>query len=497
MSCSNATCENKCGKCDAKMNAASPLVLAEQSFEDALLLPNGRSLPTLESDGRRRWVNPTLVKGTWWHRRRIVAYSLIAFFVTLPHIRMAGRPAVLIDILHRQFIFAGHTFLPSDTPLLAICLLSAFFGIMFLTAVTGRAWCGWGCPQTVYLEFLFRPIDRWFERLEKRVTNPPHLQRVALKVARVLVYVVCSMLLAHTLLSYFVDSRELVSWLFSSPWRHPIAFAFVMVIVAGVLADFLFFREQFCMVACPYGRFQSVMLDRDTQMVAYHHRRGEPRVRGAKKSAGSESSGDCIDCGRCVTVCPTGIDIRNGLQLECIQCTQCMDACDAVMEKLKRPKGLIGYHSQAVIDGKPRKWLRPRTVLYPGLMVACVAIFLVTLSTKFAFDARVLGAPGTPYSMTSVDDRMLVQNRFQVRLVNRRATESTYSLRVPTIPNASVAWSNGEPPTLKGNQSVLVPIEIRFPSSETAKTGSKRVVLEIEDIHEVTRTIPVFLVGPK
>ncbi len=458
----------------------------------ALLSPDKHVLPTLESDGSRRWVNPSLAQGFFWNRRRIVAYSLIAFFLTLPHLRIGGKHVVLLDIIHRQFTFFGHTFYPTDSPLLALLVLTAFFSIMFVTATAGRVWCGWGCPQTVYLEFLFRPIDRVFSGTTGRGGRSNKTQFAWRTGLRYVVYLVCCMFLAHTFLSYFVGTDQLAKWILGSPFKHPVAFLVMGAATGGMLFDFLFFREQFCMIACPYGRFQSVMLDRHSWIVSYDRTRGEPRGKAKK-----EGIGDCVDCNRCVAVCPTGIDIRRGLQLECIHCAQCIDACDDVMQKLGRPIGLVRYSSQDALEGRKSRWLRPRTVIYPTLIIVAVSLFAYILSTKFSFDARLLRSPGAPFVAVNEDGIAAIQNNMRLRLVNRSQQAQNYSIEIKEPSGITLEWSDGNAPRLEPNGSVLALVKIRFPAQLTAPVGSCDAKLVIRDESGAEHIIPFQLVGPR
>ncbi len=448
-------------------------------------------LPTLQGDGKRRWINPALVTGKYWQRRRLLAYGLIAFFVTLPHLRLWGKPIVLLDIVSREFTFIGHTFYPTDSGLLLLLLLTVFFSIMFITAVGGRLWCGWGCPQTVYLEFLFRPIDRLFSGTVGKGGKPRKSLATALQIGRFAVYLACSMFLAHTFLSYFIGTDRLAQWMRLYPWQHPTAFGIMAGATAGLMYNFMFFREQLCMVACPYGRFQSVMLDKRSLIVTYDIHRGEPRHKG-KALVGSKA-GDCIDCGHCTAVCPTGIDIRNGLQMECIHCTQCMDACDAVMGRIGKPEGLIRYSSQDALSGVKHTWIRARTLIYPVLAFVTSTLFLMLLTTKFAFDARILSTPGAPYSVTSNRD---LQNNFRLRLRNRSNQDETYTIQILTPAEASVRWSDTAP-RLKPNESKLVPIMITAPLGITAANhGSINATVKITDQSGHWREIPIRILGP-
>ncbi len=469
---------------DAKSSIEKTLPILRSS-PSQIIAHEDLVLPTLWGDGSRKWLNPKLATGAWWNRRRWLAYGLIAFFVTLPHLRMNGRPLVLLDIVRREFTILGHTFYPTDTPLVALLMLLAFASIMLVTAVGGRVWCGWGCPQTVYLEFLFRPIDRIFKGL---INKQPLLG----KPLRLLTYFILSLLLAHTFLSYFVGTDRLASWVQLSPWDHPTAFLVMGGATAALLFDFLFFREQFCMIACPYGRFQSVMLDRQSLIVTYDIKRGEPRIKG--KRTESAKVGDCVDCGRCSAVCPTGIDIRNGLQMECIHCAQCIDACDKVMEQVGFTPGLIRYSSSSAMEGQKVSWLRPRTVIYPVMISVLGTLFIYVLSTKFAMDARIIRSPGPP---TTMIDPHTVQSNFKVRLVNRSQISQIYSVFLVQPDGGSAKWSSTTEPRLEPGQTILAPMEVRFPSQQTAGIGVIWAKIRVEDESKNQREVSFQLTGPR
>ena len=502
----HSPCVTKCGMCSGDGNCASK----DDRSESHLALAEN-VLPTLHSDGSRIWIIPSLAKGVLWKRRRWLAYALIAFFVTLPHLRIGGKPYVLIDIASRQFTILGHTFYPTDTPLVACLMLMAFFSVMLVTALAGRVWCGWGCPQTVYLEFLFRPIDRFFSNTVGRGGKTRKSLNALAEAARFAVYLVCCLFLAHTMLSYFVGTDTLAQWMQSSPTKHPQAFLIMGGATAGLLFNFLYFREQFCMIACPYGRLQSVMLDRTSYIVAYDVSRGEPRKKGKRatptdtqvaKSTGDvltldsrtvQNVGDCVDCGRCTAVCPTGIDIRNGLQLECIHCAQCIDACNQVMQTIGRPSGLIRYSTQDALAGKPARILRPRTIIYPTIILIAAGLFVAVLSSKFSFDTLVMGAQGAPFTAGSDGQ---VQNNFQVRLVNRSQFEQSYSVNVADA-GVVAKWSSGDNIHLLPGQQVLIPLEVHFPLQKTAGNGYADTKLKIDDTSGASREIKLRLSGPR
>ena len=384
-----------------------------------LIEPPEHVLSTLEQDGSRRWLKPKLSQGALHFRRQLVAYLLIFVFTAIPFLRVGGKPMVLLDIPARQFTILGFTFLPTDTVLLAIFAVGILLTVFLFTALFGRVWCGWACPQTVYMEYVFRPIERLFDGTVGR-GGQRRKQAGWRTIVKYLVYLVICIYLANTFLAYFVGVDQLKTWVRQSPLEHPLPFLVMAVVTGAMMFDFCFFREQLCLIACPYGRFQSVLLDQNSLIVAYDKHRGEPRGKAKRKQVGTEASlpivGDCIDCGNCVTTCPTGIDIRNGLQMECVNCTQCIDACNIVMEKIGRAPDLIRYSSQSVDAGNPRKLIRPRTLIYPLLLAAIITAFTLVLFNKQSFDAVVLREAGNPSSLTESGE---VRNLLRLKLTNR------------------------------------------------------------------------------
>lgn len=407
-------------------------------MSDTLVAPPApeRVLPTLNLDGTRRWLRPTLSPGRFHRRRRALAWALIAVFTAIPHLRVGGRPLVLLDVARRQFTLFGTTFLPTDTVLLMLLLVGIFLAIFLLTALCGRAWCGWACPQTVYMEFVYRPLERLVEggrREQERLDRSPLHPRRLLKHA---LFLLVSMVLAHTFLAYFVGVDRLRDWIGRSPLEHPAAFLVMAGATLLMLLDFGWFREQVCMVACPYGRFQSVLLDRRSLIVGYDARRGEPRGTYRRRREKPEAPwGDCIDCGACAATCPTGIDIRDGLQMECIHCTQCIDACDAVMDRTGRPRGLIRFTSVAGLAGEPRRLLRPRVVFYPLLLVLVWGALALALARRAPAEITVLRGPGSPFTVLPSGE---VSNQVRVKVVNRTADDHRYRIDLVDAPGLRV-----------------------------------------------------------
>jgi cytochrome c oxidase accessory protein FixG len=415
---------------------------------------------------------------------------MFVFFI-IPHLRMGGRPLILLDIPRRQFTLFGTTFLPTDTLLLMLLLASIIITIFLLTALFGRVWCGWACPQTVYMEFLFRPIERLVEGgrsgslgLDKgrKHFHPRRLLKYA-------IYVVLALFLAHTFLAYFVGTEALAQWIRRSPAEHPTSFLVMAGTALAIFGDFTYFREQTCLVACPYGRMQSVLLDRQSLIVAYDPTRGEPRMKGKVRPAGA---GDCIDCGACVTTCPTGIDIRDGLQMECIHCTQCADACDEIMTRVGKPKGLIRYSSRELLEGHKRHLIRPRTVLYPLALAVFLGAFTYALATRDAADVTVLGGQGEPFTQQA-DGR--IANQLRVKIANRTNDDHDYRIEVVGATDGSVVVPQN-PLRVATGQSAETPLFVLLPRS-AFHDGEHRVTVRVSDGAGFSTDVPYRLVGPE
>jgi cytochrome c oxidase accessory protein FixG len=469
----------------------------------SILEPEEHVLSTLEKDGSRRWLKPKLSHGKLLTRRRWMAWALIAIFTLLPFLKVNGKPFVLLNIPAREFTIAGFTFLPTDTVLLAIFMVGLLLTIVLFTALFGRVWCGWACPQTVYMEFLFRPIERLFDGT---VGRGGHKKQVAAWriVAKYVVYLLICFYLANTFLAYFVGVETLSQWIRQSPLQHPVPFLIMAFVTAAMMFDFCFFREQLCLVACPYGRFQSVLLDQNSLIVAYDTNRGEPRGKLSKKKAGGATlpvAGDCIDCGNCVTTCPTGIDIRDGLQMECINCTQCIDACNLVMKKIGRPLNLIRYSSQARDAGKVSRLLRARTIIYPLLLAGIATAFVTVFLSGKTFDAVVLREAGNPYTMTG-DDR--VRNLLKLKLTNRSEQPMSFAVEVLEPAGAEISFreeslqlpgrgvdENGNPNLASRtfHASVVSP-------QEAFQLGRSRFRMKVKNEQGVERILNFQLIGP-
>jgi cytochrome c oxidase accessory protein FixG len=427
-------------------------------MNNPVLQPEDRVLSTLDADGKRRWLFPKLATGELWHARRLVAYALIAVYTLLPFIRINGRPAVQFDLIGGKFSFFGLVLLPNELHLVALFFLIVGLSIFCATAIIGRVWCGWGCPQTVYLEFVFRPIERLFTGTAGKGGNVRRPVAGWRKGAMYGFYLLICLHLANTFLAYFVGVDNLHKWIWTSPpWEHPGAFLLVMFVTGLMMFDFCYWREQLCIIGCPYGRFQSVMLDKDSLIVGYDAKRGEPRGHGRDRE--EKGLGSCVACNLCVDVCPTGIDIREGLQMECVNCTQCIDACNVVMDKTNQPRGLIRYSSQAGLDGNKKALLRPRLFVYGGLILLLLALFIGLVLSRTPFNVTLMRGLGSPFLVREEGD---VENLVRVKLVNR--TDEKQTVTVQAIHPQTVTIARDNQFVLEPRQVITEPIYVRAPA---------------------------------
>jgi len=414
----------------------------------------------------REWVYPQSIKGQFTTLRRWTFLGLhIALFVT-PWITVQGNPLIRIDIPARRLFLAGSIYSAADTIFLLLLLLFTAFSLFFFTAVFGRIWCGYACPQTVFLESWIRPVEMWIEgdrsTRMRRNKKGLHFDLVWRRAFKWTVFLLISILLAMAMVSLFAGARPLWTGQAGST-----AYVFVAIFTAFWYLDFTWFREQFCNYLCPYARFQSALTDSESLLVAYDEPRGEPR--GGGQAAARD--GRCIACQKCVVVCPQGIDIRDGFQLECIQCARCIDACTSVMEPLGHPT-LVRYSSMAVDEKKkPRIW-RPRTIVYGGLLTTLALAATLLLMARVPFEANVNRVPG---SLFTVDEDGFVRNTYFLSILNKDAAEGMvqYEIDLEGLDGAEVLT---DAVTLASNTTRTVPLIVRVPvESESRRSVPIRV----------------------
>ncbi len=446
--------------------------------------PNLDSVTTIREDGSRRFLHPADTRGRFTATRRWSGWLLIAVYLSLPWIKVGGHPAVFLDVAERRFHLFGLTLAAQDLWLLFFLITGLGFSLFFVTALLGRVWCGWACPQTVFLDHVFRRIERLVEgdAVARRAlaAAPLTAGKILRRVAKHALYLLAAAAIAHLLLAYFVSLPEVWAMMRAEPAKHWTAFAFVGVFTGALWFNFAWFREQLCIVICPYGRIQSALIDSHSLVIGYDAKRGEPRGR-----LGTPDAGACVACNRCVQVCPTGIDIRQGLQMECVGCAACIDACDEVMAKVHRPAGLVRYASQNAFAGKPTRWLRPRTLVYFFLLLVGASVATWAISGVRPASLGITRLTGAPYYV----DSAMVRNQFLVRLVNKRSAPATLLVTVHSDNRDVTVTGLGGPIVLPALGEEVRPMILQV--TRASYTGPFSFTVQVRDgagTFAVTRT---------
>lgn len=388
---------------------------------------NGSVLP---SEGKKRtWIYAKKPSGKLYNYRQGVGYSLLLFLFSAPFIKINGNPFLMFNIIDRKFSIFGNMFFPQDLHIFVFGMLIIMVGIVLFTAIFGRVWCGWTCPQTIFMELIFRRIEYLIEgdwTQQKKINNGPNTDsRAWKKLLKHFIFLLISFAISNVFLAYIIGADELFKIATDPIDQHIGGFISILIFTLVFYFVFAFVREIVCTTICPYGRLQGVLLDDQSLTVAYNEKRGEPRGKVNRNAAG-QAIGDCVDCGLCVHVCPTGIDIRKGIQLECVNCTACIDACDSVMEKLDRPKKLIGFYSLGEIEGKKDfKKNNIRHILY-GIILLLLSIgFGYMLFNRSVIDGSLLRATGSTYQMR---ENGSVSNLYTLELINKSGENIQFEL---------------------------------------------------------------------
>ncbi len=387
-------------------------------------------LANVTDEGERIWIYPKIIKGAFYKYRTYLSWFLLAFFFLAPFITIGGYPLLLLNVFERKFVIFGQPFWPQDFHVFVFLALTLLVFIVLFTVVFGRVWCGWACPQTIFMEMVFRKIENWIEgnanKQKKLDAMPWNKEKILKKGTKHFLFLLISFIISHIFFVYLVGYKDLWARM-SGPLSENyieliglIIFAIVFYIVFAKL------REIVCIIICPYGRLQGVMLDPNSMVVAYDEVRGEPRGK-IRKKLDQEEKGDCVDCGLCVDVCPTGIDIRNGTQLECINCTACMDACDSVMVKIKKPIGLVKIDSKNNIQNQKGFKFTPRIISYSLVMLLLFGATIGILATRTSVEANVFKAPGITYTEAANGK---VTNLYNLSLVNKTFEDVDFRLEL-------------------------------------------------------------------
>ncbi len=448
------------------------------------------SLSTVDSMGKRVWVYAKKPKGPLFNRRRILAIILLILLFSGPFLTLKGEPFMLFNILERKFIIFGVIFWPQDFHLILLAFITILVFVVLFTVVFGRLFCGWVCPQTIFMEFIFRRIEYWIEgdaaaqrRLNKQAMDFNKFWKKALKHV---IFFSIAFVTANIFLAYIVGIEEVKSYIINGPLEHLSGFIAIVLFSGAFYFVFAFFREQVCTIACPYGRLQGVMIDKKTIQVSYDYLRGEPR--NAKKDVAD--AGDCVACNSCVTVCPTGIDIRNGSQMECINCTACIDACNTVMKRVKKPTGLIRYDSEDGIKTGKNSIFNPRSIAYSAVL----GLLLIFVASLFAFrgdyEVTILRARGSLYQEYGKDS---ISNIFNYNIVNKVRTPVTVDFHLESHPGR--IQHLGEPLVVErgkvGKGSILVII-----AKETLEQSKTPIIIGLYNDGTLTQSYKSSFVGP-
>jgi cytochrome c oxidase accessory protein FixG len=405
--------------------AADKKVLIDQTFRD--------SVATINAQGKRNFIFPRKPKGRLYNQRTAVSLAFLALFFTLPFIKVEGEPLFLFNIPEGKFILFGQIFWPQDFFIFAIGFQAFMVFIVVFTVVFGRVFCGWVCPQTVFMEMVFRKIEYWIDgdaQAQKRLKAMPwNGYKICKRVAKIVVFYAISFLIANFFLAYIISLDNVLIMVKEGITEHLVTFTSLIGFSTIFFLVYYWFREQACLVVCPYGRLQGVLLDKKTMVVAYDYMRGEPRGK-LKKEPIDVSGGDCIDCFACVRVCPTGIDIRNGTQLECVNCTACIDACDDIMTKINKPLGLIRIDSEENIAGGKKNRLSLRLIAYILVLVAMVGFLAFLIISRRDVDATVLRTTGQLFQVQP-DGR--ISNLYSIKLANKTRKEISVSLKLENM----------------------------------------------------------------
>ncbi|MGJ5641184.1 cytochrome c oxidase accessory protein CcoG [Formosa sp. S-31] len=460
------------------------------------------SIGTITEDGKRAWVYPKKPSGKYYDKRKLVSYFLLLFLIVSPFIKINGNQFLMFNVLERRFNIFGFPFWPQDFKLFVISLIIGIVFITIFTVAYGRIFCGWICPQTIFMEMVFRRIEYWIDgdrgkqmRLDKQAWNTEKIRKRLLKW---FLFLLVSFVIANVFLAYLIGGDEVLTLIKEGPLAHLSTLIPLLIFTAVFYFIFAWFREQVCIIACPYGRLQGVLLDNKSIIVAYDHKRGEGE-NGRKKIRKNEDRqalghGDCIDCLQCVHVCPTGIDIRNGTQLECVNCTACIDACDSIMESVNLPKGLIRYASENEIEKKEKFQFNTRLKAYTAVLVILIAVWGGMLFNRNALEATVLRLPGQLYEHK---DNNIISNVFTYKLINKTNNDiEDVSFKLKNYP--------GEIKLVSTSNTILVPgqglaegtlfIEIK---QSDLKGDKNKLTLEVYSQDKLIETTSVRFLGPR
>lgn len=457
----------------------------EEEFRD--------SVAHISAEGKRVWFFPKKPKGYFYNLRSYLSWVYLAVFFTLPFIKFHGAPLFMLNVIDRIYILFGVRFWPQDFFIFVLGMLIFVVFIILFTVIFGRVFCGWVCPQTIFMEMVFRKIEYWLEGDRKAQmalrTQPWNSKTLTRRILKIILFFAVSFAIANTFLMYIIGSDAVWNIATEPVSMHIGGFSAIIIFSLVFFFVYYWFREQVCLIVCPYGRMQGVMLDKNSIAVTYDHVRGEPRTKHIKKTA-DQPHGDCVDCLECIRVCPTGIDIRNGLQLECVNCTACMDACDTVMEKTHREKGLIRYASENSVLTKTKLKLNKRIVAYSLVLLALISVEAFLLITRSELEVNSVRTRNTLFT---VEPDGKIGNLYNIKLINKTSNEMNIEFRIEGK-NASFDWIGHQNKLQSGEMKngelfIYVPVD-ELPSQRND------VKLEIYSNGELKATENLVLLAP-
>ncbi|MDE3183329.1 MAG: cytochrome c oxidase accessory protein CcoG [Bacteroidota bacterium] len=461
----------------------------QESFRD--------SVATISKEGKRNFINPKKPKGRLYNLRTWFSVFYLVIFFSLPFIKVHGEPLLMFNILERRFIIFGMIFWPQDFFIFGIAMLTFIVFIILFTVVFGRIFCGWACPQTIFMEMVFRKIEYWIDGdstqqklLKKMPWNGKKIWKRSLKFV---VFFLISFIIANFFLAYLISMDQLLGYI-EHPAQNIPTLISLMIFTSIFFFVYWWFREQVCIVVCPYGRLQSVLLDQNSILVAYDYKRGEPRGKIEKKNAEPkiDEKGDCIDCSACVRVCPTGIDIRNGTQLECVNCTACIDACDAIMTSIEKPKGLIRYASENSIKEGVKLKFTNRIKSYTAILSLLIALLVFLMVSRTDLDATLMRTAGMTY--TSLPDGR-ISNLYNLKLANKTHDDIPVSLKLENIPGEIQLIDNPHP-VIKKEDYITLQFFVKLNRKDVTNWETP-IIIGLYDSTGKIKTITAKFIGPE